>query len=106
MTELALGEEVNWSRWLVRGEILTNGFLSSFGQYGIKAWQADDIWVLLHSGKQRAVILGHPLWRRDHAFLQRSVATEVESRFGFRASTSDLYELDRTPMRIARRLLQ
>ena len=108
MAELALGESADWSRWLTRGEVLVRGFISSFGQYGVEAHPIGGLWVVLHAERRRAVILGHPLWRRGGRFLledQAKAISEVKSTFGLGVELSDLFELDRTPMKVAQRLL-
>ncbi|WP_433537208.1 DEAD/DEAH box helicase [Micromonospora sp. CA-249363] len=107
MAELALQEDVDWKRWLGRASVLTRGFLASFGQHGIKAQEMEGLAVLYQTDKRRAVILGHPLWRQERHLLreeQEAALRWVESN-GFEVQSGDLFELDRTPMRIALRLL-
>ncbi len=108
MAELALGEGVNWARWLARAEVLTRGFVASFGLYGVEAREIAGLSVLVNPDKRRAIVLGHPLWRQDRRYLrdeQEEAISNIESKLGFSIEQGDLFELDRTPMRIALRLL-
>ncbi len=108
MAELGLRDQVAWNRWLSRGESLVHGFVNSFGRYGITSHEVDGIYVLAHDQNRRAVILQHPLWRREarlRTAKQERLADWVASQLGHSLHPGDLFELDRTPMAIARRLL-
>ncbi|MEU1837469.1 DEAD/DEAH box helicase [Micromonospora chersina] len=107
MAELGLGREVDWGRWLDRGDVLTRGFINSFGQYGIERRQLNDLWVLSSHARQTAVVLVHPLWRTDPAHFrpeQAEAVRQVQETFQS-VKTADLFELDRTPVAVAGRLL-
>lgn len=109
VVELGLRRSVDWSRWLSRSTSLVSGFMDSFAQYGVTSSDVEGISVLSSAKTQRAVMLQHPLWRREaHLWnaTQTKVAKWVKSELGFSVEPSDLFELDRTPMMVARRLLQ
>ncbi|MFC7278246.1 DEAD/DEAH box helicase [Paractinoplanes rhizophilus] len=108
MVELGLRRPVNWNRWLDRADILVKGFVSSFGQYNIAAYQMAGLSVLACRTTRKAVTLHHPLWRRERQWYrpqQQQASDEVESQLGFSVLAGDLFELDRSPMAVARRLL-
>ncbi|MET7961470.1 DEAD/DEAH box helicase [Micromonospora zamorensis] len=107
MAELGLSREVDWRRWLDRGDVLTRGFINSFGQYGIERRQVNDLWVLSNHARQKAVVLVHPLWRTDANHFrpeQAEAVRQAEETFQS-VKTADLFELDRTPVAVAGRLL-
>ena len=99
MVELSLHRPMNWQRWLGRTDVLVRGFISSFGQYRITSRQVAGLTVLVSSGTRKAVILGHPLWRRQPQYFrpeQAQAAQECES-LEYTVNDSDLFELDRPP---------
>ena len=68
----------------------------------------DGLPVLINKDARKAVILGHPLWRRDEEHLtdtQRHVLATVTASTGMHAvELSDLYEMDRQPLAVLRHL--
>jgi DEAD/DEAH box helicase domain-containing protein len=107
MLDLAAGKSLNPERWLSRGASATSAFAQSTGGW-LSAELVDDLPVLLNQGDHKAVVLGHPLWRREEEYLtnwQRKVRDVVAiSSGGYSVEFSDLYELDRQPLAVLRRL--
>jgi DEAD/DEAH box helicase domain-containing protein len=106
--ELAAGEPVDWDRWLARSKLLVRSFQAAFELHGVQARDCEGLWALT-TPRKRGVLLGHPLWRRDRRFLREEQANALyvmEAEWGLDVQLGDLFELDRTPMGIARRLLQ
>jgi DEAD/DEAH box helicase domain-containing protein len=102
VTDLALGRELDPSRWLSRAEFLTSTFAKSFGQGipGLQVVPAGELLALVRGDREKAVLLGHPLWRHDD-YLNSAQAkgADVIQEMGARhVSISDLYVLDRTPI--------
>jgi DEAD/DEAH box helicase domain-containing protein len=68
----------------------------------------EDRPLALNKDDRKAVILGHPLWRRDEEHLtdwQRHVRDTVTASTGVHAvELSDLYEMDRQPLAVLRHL--
>lgn len=108
MAELVAGRPLDVDRWLSRGEGLSRRFAKAFGEMGVEAQEAAGLWCLTVPASSKAVLLGHPLWRRDrdlytrqqtaaHAYLERELGmTEVRP--------TDLYELDRLPLAVIKLL--
>jgi DEAD/DEAH box helicase domain-containing protein len=109
VAELALGSPIHEARWLNRAGVLSRSFIESFGIYGIEQSDADELIVLLNRSSGKAVVLGHPLWRREPAWFneQQALAYDlVQSDWGIpHVEFHDLFELDRMPLRVARALL-
>ncbi|SFR11758.1 DEAD/DEAH box helicase domain-containing protein [Lentzea waywayandensis] len=107
MLALAAGDALATDRWFVRGHMLARGFVST-NETDLAAHNVDGIPVVLNTRNERAVALGHPLWRREPHLLnekQHSTAEHVKERLG--ASTvlwSDPYEMDRLPLAVLRRV--
>lgn len=107
MLDLAAGKSLNLERWLARGASAISAFAQNIGGW-LSAELVDDLPVLLNEDDHKAVILGHPLWRREEEYLtsrQRKVRDAVATMAGgFSVEFSDLYELDRQPLAVLRRL--
>lgn len=107
MMDLAAGRYLNTDRWIARGPSVTRAFAQSTGDW-LTAEVVDGLPVLLNKEDHKAVVLGHPLWRRDHEHLtapQRHASTTVTANTDVHhVKYSDLYELDRQPLAILRYL--
>jgi DEAD/DEAH box helicase domain-containing protein len=102
VTDLALGRVLDPSRWLSRAEFLSSTFAKSFGQGipGLQVVPAGELLALVRGDREKAVVLGHPLWRHDdYLNTTQAIAVDVVQEMGARhVSMSDLYVLDRTPI--------
>lgn len=106
MLAMAAGEEPSTDRWFDRGHVLARGFVAStefnLGYYNIAGVP------VVSSGDALAVILGHPLWRREphlHVPAQHDIAKLVREQLGVdRILWADPYELDRSPLSLLRRM--
>jgi DEAD/DEAH box helicase domain-containing protein len=107
MMDLAAGESLKTDRWLARGASVAYAFAQGMGGW-LTAELIDGLPVLINKDAQKAVILGHPLWRRDEEHLtdwQRHVKAAVMASTGMYAvELSDLYEMDRQPLAVLRYL--
>lgn len=108
MMDLAAGEPLKTDRWLTRGESVARAFAQSTGGW-LTADLVDDLPVLLNKAERKAVILGHPLWRRDEVhrtdWQHRVLATVTDGMSVNAVEFSDLYELDRQPLAVLRYLM-
>ncbi|HET9894975.1 MAG TPA: DEAD/DEAH box helicase [Streptosporangiaceae bacterium] len=107
MMDLAAGGSLKTDRWLARGASLVDAFAQSTGGW-LSAKVVSGLPVLLNDDDHKAVILGHPLWRRDEDHLtdwQRHVLAAVTASTGIHnVALSDLYEMDRQPLAVLRYL--
>jgi DEAD/DEAH box helicase domain-containing protein len=107
MMDLAAGESLKTDRWLARGATVAHAFAQAMGGW-LTADLIDGLPVLINKDARKAVILGHPLWRRDEEHLtdtQRHVLATVTTSTGVHAvELSDLYEMDRQPLAVLRHL--
>lgn len=107
MMDLAAGASLKTDRWLARGDSVAHAFAQSTGGW-VTAELVDGLPILLSREDRKAVILGHPLWRRDEEHLtdsQRDVlATVAASANVDQVKLSDLYEMDRQPLAVLRNL--
>jgi DEAD/DEAH box helicase domain-containing protein len=108
MLDLAAGEQLKKQRWLSRGPLVAQAFTHSMGSW-LSSEIIEGLPVLMNQDKSKAVILGHPLWRRDpdHLTEQQSLVLEVMVRDLAipSVSFSDLYEVDRQPLAVLRGLI-
>lgn len=108
MLDLAAGEHLKEQRWLSRGPLVAQAFTQSMGNW-LSSEIIEGLPVLINQDKSKAVILGHPLWRRDpdHLTEQQGLVLEVVERdLGIQSARfSDLYEVDRQPLMVLRGLI-
>jgi DEAD/DEAH box helicase domain-containing protein len=107
MIDLAAGESLKTDRWLARGARVAHAFAQSTGGW-LTAELVECLPMLLNKDNHKAVILGHPLWRREEQHLtvqQRLALHTVTDNMGMRAvGLSDLYEMDRQPLAVLQHL--
>jgi DEAD/DEAH box helicase domain-containing protein len=107
MLALAAGDALAADRWFIRGHVLARGFVAT-NETDLACHDVDGVPTVLNTRNGRAVVLGHPLWRRESHLLnemQRATEERVRGRLG--ASTvmwSDPYEMDRLPLAVLRRV--
>jgi DEAD/DEAH box helicase domain-containing protein len=106
--DLAAGGPLKTGRWLSHGALAAEVFVQST-RNSLSYAIIEGLPVLLNMAKGKAVILGHPLWRRDleHVTEQQSLVMDiVDHDRGVPSITfSDLYEVDRLPLAVLRNLL-
>jgi DEAD/DEAH box helicase domain-containing protein len=108
MLDLAAGEPLRESRWLARAPLAAEAFVRSMG--GSLSYDViEELPVLLNPSKSKATVLGHPLWRRDieHLTERQSLVLDILERDrGISCvAFSDLYEVDRLPLAVLRKLV-
>jgi len=107
MLDLAAGRDLDTERWLARGESAAQAFAENTGGW-LAAELVDGLPALISKSERKAVILGHPLWRREDEHLTDQQREARNRLIG--ASTvhdvkfSDLYELDRQPLAVLQQL--
>lgn len=103
MLDLAAGKPLDPQRWLARGATATQAFAHSIGDW-LTPEPADGLPALVNKADRKAVILGHPLWRREDEYLttwQHKAISAVTANTGIQdVRLSDLYELDRQPLAV------
>jgi DEAD/DEAH box helicase domain-containing protein len=104
VAQLATGSPLEPSRWLSRGEALATSFARAFQSAGVTSEEIEGLWCLRSTATRKAVLLGHPLWRRDaDSFVERQalvqMSLEADPEIDVIAA-SDLYELDRFPLAV------
>jgi DEAD/DEAH box helicase domain-containing protein len=105
LAELALGQPLTASRWLDRSPEIVNAFLSGFGDdLGLKEIMSDSGFIALGTtNREKAVILGHPLWRHENPYLsdeQASFIAEVEALGFTDVKVSDLFVARHRPFEL------
>lgn len=107
MLDLAAGEALATDRWFSRGHALARGFVAA-NESDLASHDMDGVPTLLNTSNECAVVLGHPLWRRETHLLndlQRATAQRVKGHLGATmVKWSDPYELDRLPLAVLRRI--
>lgn len=103
MLDLAAGEELKTNRWLVRGQLSAHALVQNMS--GVATTEiVEGLPVLLSKHLGKAVVIGHPLWRRDEDHLtdQQKLAADTIRNSGRARSVSfsDFYELDRQPLAV------
>jgi DEAD/DEAH box helicase domain-containing protein len=108
MLDLAAGGILKTDRWLSGSSLAARAFARAAGG-GVTAEVIEELPVLLSERDRKAVILGHPLWRREDEHLtpqQVKVLDIVKVRVGPKnVRFSDLYEVDRQPLAVLRHLM-
>ncbi len=102
MADLALGRSLNLQRWFKLGEETTHAFRRAYEEHlgGAGGLAVEDLRgvPIIFCGRE-AVVLGHPLWRRDRAGWnadQEVIAATLE-RKGLRCQMSDLRTARHSP---------
>ena len=107
MLDLAAGSALDTQRWLARGESAAQAFAENTGGW-LTAELVHGLPALVSKAERKAVILGHPLWRRENEHLtnrQRTALNTITGGAGVHdVKFSDLYELDRQPLAVLQQL--
>lgn len=97
---LAAGETLPVDRWLSRAPQMADIFVRAYRPaLGCHVQQVGALHAIVRDDRQRAVLLGHPLWLHDPAYLNSAQAEAFDvlrSDHGIaHVEVSDLYILDR-----------
>lgn len=70
VSELALGLEIEWDRWLRNSNSVANTFIKGFNniKLNIEHKSIGGLSCLINRQKNIAVVLSHPLWRNESQF--------------------------------------
>jgi DEAD/DEAH box helicase domain-containing protein len=108
MLDLASGAPLSESRWTIPGWIAARAFADTMGSW-LNAQTIEGLPVLINTDIKCAVVLGHPLWRRelDNLTEQQSLALDViQTDLAIpTVAMSDPYELSRLPLAVLRKLM-
>jgi DEAD/DEAH box helicase domain-containing protein len=110
VVDLALGHDLDPSRWADRTTELIRSFLDGYGPHvRLEQDVVNGLPALISiDGLGSAVVVGHPLWRHDEAHWgpeMRRAVKELAGRGLSRVAVSDTYVLDRTPIRLFNALI-
>lgn len=105
--ELALGQPLELDRWMADSDALAANFTRSYADAlpGLSTRPVGSLQILI--AERNAVIVGHPLWRRDEPgwnIDQQRVANELRDS-GLRVHMSDVRQLRRRPESVYRSLV-
>lgn len=102
---LATGEKLPLQRWFSRGPALAGGFVQAFhSAISCHVEEVGDLLAIVRDDRQRAVMLGHPLWMQQPVYFNAAQAEAFDvlrTDLGVaNVSASDLFVLQRMPSRI------
>lgn len=104
VVDLALGKSLALSGWVDRIDRSVREFIESFGSHiEVSRLERNGVPCLSNLATGSCVLIGHPLWRRDHDMWCEQIAGAVDQLHaeGFMdIRVSDAFELDRTPIRV------
>jgi len=106
MLALAAGDALATDRWFARGHVLARGFITT-NETDLACHDVDGVPTVLNTSNGKAVVLGHPLWRREPHLLnkmQRATETRIKALGASTVMWSDPYEMDRLPLAVLRRI--
>lgn len=108
MAELASGRDIDTSRWFARAPQQAEAFVRDFYEaVPCRALDLGGVWAVAREDGTKAVLLGHPLWRREPLWfnaVQRSAHGALEEMGIPRVHSADFYELSRNPATVYLRL--
>jgi DEAD/DEAH box helicase domain-containing protein len=110
VVDLVLGRSLDPEHWADRTSALMQSFTDGYGQH-IKVEQAivNGLPTLIApDGRGAAVVIGHPLWRHEDAHRNpevRRAVTELRGRGLAHVTVSDVFVLDRTPIKLFNTLI-
>jgi DEAD/DEAH box helicase domain-containing protein len=102
VAELAAGQSLTFARWLPRGRLLTEDFVSAFREaIPLQAVEVGQLPAVFAPARRRLAFFGHPLWRLEPIYYgEEQVEAEDAARETFQASETkafDIYSLGRKP---------
>jgi DEAD/DEAH box helicase domain-containing protein len=109
---LARGDKLPAARWINRAPQLIKNFSNAFSQNlgGLTEIYVRGLPAIVRSDGSAAVLLGHPLWQHDPLGMhlngdQADALAELELDYpNAKVEVSDLFVLDRYPVRIFKQL--
>ncbi|MGI8521549.1 MAG: DUF1998 domain-containing protein [Actinomycetota bacterium] len=110
VASLAAGLPLKLERWLGRVESLASGFVKAYeAAIPCEVFELESgLQAIVRKDRERAAILGHPLWRREEAYLnevQAEAYDEVTSELGVGSAViTDAWVLQRLPAQLYQRL--
>ena len=105
MLDLLADEPLRPSRWLDLGALAASG-VAATGLMHLTSGQAGDgLSFIANEATRRAVLLGHPLWRRDEQVADQQAAADELRGDGFAVAQSDVYEALRKPLTLVRHVV-
>lgn len=109
VAQLASGGEISLLPWLDRIDALAATFVTAFGEaVPIEVVGAGPLQAIVRSDRQRGVVIGHPLWRREPEHLnqiQAEALVAVEAVGINQVTMSDPWVLQRLPAQVFRDLM-
>ncbi len=102
--ELALGKELDLSRWFSGVQVKLQAIEQSNPQ--VIGELVQELWTLRNEETKRAVVLAHPLWSLEADLLnnqQKQAQSELES-LGYQVQHFSLFDLDRKPISLMTKL--
>jgi DEAD/DEAH box helicase domain-containing protein len=109
MLDLAAGEALDETRWVDRGAAIAGGLASTPTMNLISGELDNGVSYVATADHSRAVLLGHPLWRRslDHAVEMQALALDtLESELSFQTVQQvDVFTATRRPLAVLKCLL-
>ncbi len=107
MLDLAAGRPLELPRWFDGAGTVIDGFVR-LAEGDLVSHLAATVPIVVNRDARKAVVLGHPLWRRDEDYfteLQSEAWAEAADLVGGGpVSMSDLHELDRSPLEVLKEL--
>lgn len=102
MAEIARGRELVQSRWFDMGPVLAREFVEAFAYPGLRVEIAAGLVCVVAPDRRRAVVVGHPLWRRDEDYW---LPEQVDARDSLpdgidEVRMTDPFEMRRAPQNI------
>lgn len=110
VVDLALGRPLDLANWADRTAVLMRSFTEGYGQHiQVEQDVVNGLPALIAPvGPGAAVVIGHPLWRHEDVHwnpdVRRAIA-ELRGRGLAHVSVSDMYVLDRTPIKLFNALI-
>lgn len=108
MLDLAAGAPLQDRRWAAKGDAAADAFVDTMGIW-LSQERVEGLPVLINAKDRRAVVIGHPLWRRevDNLNERQSLALDIlQTDLGIdTVAMSDPFELDRLPLAVLRKLV-
>jgi DEAD/DEAH box helicase domain-containing protein len=102
--ELALGRELDLSRWFDGVQIKLDAI--SHANSGVIGEVIQELWTLRNETTMRAVVLAHPLWSLEVDLLrpQQMAAQKELSSLGYQVEHFSLFDLERKPISLLTKL--
>ena len=105
LAQIAKGETLLTERWLSRGEVMVDSFVSAFGRHTeFEAVAAEGLHGVASPPAGRVAVFGHPLWRAASEFFvkkQRAAESRLRSDWAVgQVQFFDLRTLQRHPAKV------